>query len=31
VLLFDAGSGERLDLNTANASVKDNVTRFKGR
>jgi len=31
VLLFDADSGERLDLNTANASVKDNVTRFKGR
>jgi len=31
VLLFDASSGERLDLNTANASVKDNVTRFKGR
>jgi len=31
VLLFDAASGERLDLNTANASVKDNVTRLKGR
>ncbi|MFJ2981460.1 MULTISPECIES: ABC transporter ATP-binding protein [unclassified Pseudomonas] len=31
VLLFDAASGERLDMNTANASVKDNVTRLKGR
>ncbi|MFK0311460.1 ABC transporter ATP-binding protein [Pseudomonas sp. NPDC090233] len=31
VLLFDAASGERLDLNTANVSVKDNVTRLKGR
>ncbi|MFT0868660.1 ABC transporter ATP-binding protein [Pseudomonas sp. CAM1A] len=29
VLLFDAGSGERLDL--AATAVKDNVTRFKGR
>ncbi|GHS79858.1 sugar ABC transporter ATP-binding protein [Pseudomonas sp. PAGU 2196] len=31
VLLFDAASGERLDVNTANASVKDNVTHFKSR
>ncbi|HEN8713854.1 TPA: sn-glycerol-3-phosphate ABC transporter ATP-binding protein UgpC [Pseudomonas putida] len=31
VLLFDAASGERLDLNTANASVKDNVTHLKSR
>ncbi|WDY57046.1 ABC transporter ATP-binding protein [Pseudomonas sp. PSKL.D1] len=31
VLLFDAASGERLDLSAANASTKDNVTRFKGR
>ncbi|AZL70320.1 ABC transporter ATP-binding protein [Pseudomonas oryziphila] len=29
VLLFDAASGERLDL--AASAVKDNVTRFKGR
>lgn len=29
VLLFDAASGERLDL--ATTAVKDNVTRFKGR
>jgi multiple sugar transport system ATP-binding protein len=29
VLLFDASSGERLDL--ATTAVKDNVTRFKGR
>jgi multiple sugar transport system ATP-binding protein len=31
VLLFDAASGERLDLNTANASLKDNVTHLKSR
>ncbi|MFJ9991346.1 ABC transporter ATP-binding protein [Pseudomonas putida] len=31
VLLFDASSGERLDLPAADAQVKDNVTRFKGR
>ncbi|ATP43493.1 sugar ABC transporter ATP-binding protein [Pseudomonas putida] len=31
VLLFDAASGERLDVSTANASVKDNVTHFKSR
>ncbi|WAB97141.1 MULTISPECIES: ABC transporter ATP-binding protein [Pseudomonas] len=31
VLLFDAASGERLDLNTANVSVKDNVTHLKSR
>ncbi|HHJ1296511.1 sn-glycerol-3-phosphate ABC transporter ATP-binding protein UgpC [Pseudomonas sp. P1B16] len=31
VLLFDAASGERLSLDTANASVKDNVTHFKSR
>lgn len=31
VLLFDAASGERLDLATSNAAVKDNVARFKGR
>ncbi|HGM5579592.1 TPA: ABC transporter ATP-binding protein [Pseudomonas putida] len=31
VLLFDASSGERLDLPAADAPVKDNVTRFKGR
>jgi len=30
VLLFDAASGERLDL-SASAPSKDNVTRFKGR
>ncbi|NIF16284.1 sn-glycerol-3-phosphate ABC transporter ATP-binding protein UgpC [Pantoea sp. Cy-639] len=31
VLLFDAASGERLDLATGQGAVKDNVTRFKGR
>ncbi|WP_434518015.1 ABC transporter ATP-binding protein [Pseudomonas sp. NFX1] len=31
VLLFDAASGERLSLDNANASVKDNVTHFKSR
>ena len=31
VLLFDAASGERLDVSTANASVKDNVTHLKSR
>ncbi|MBC3421460.1 sn-glycerol-3-phosphate ABC transporter ATP-binding protein UgpC [Pseudomonas wayambapalatensis] len=31
VLLFDASSGERLDLPAADAPVKDNVTRIKGR
>ncbi|WP_251962499.1 ABC transporter ATP-binding protein [Pseudomonas sp. Marseille-Q5299] len=31
VLLFDAASGERLDLNTANASLKGNVTHLKSR
>ncbi|WP_027595667.1 ABC transporter ATP-binding protein [Pseudomonas sp. LAIL14HWK12:I7] len=31
VLLFDAASGERLDVSTVNASVKDNVTHFKSR
>ncbi|RSC27265.1 sn-glycerol-3-phosphate ABC transporter ATP-binding protein UgpC [Pseudomonas putida] len=31
VLLFDASGGERLDLPTAGAQVKDNVTRIKGR
>ncbi|MGE7993376.1 ABC transporter ATP-binding protein [Pseudomonas sp. NPDC089554] len=31
VLLFDAASGERLDLSAAGQVVKDNVTRFKGR
>lgn len=31
VLLFDAASGERLDVSTTNASVKDNVTHFKSR
>ena len=31
VLLFDAGSGERLDLAASGTAIKDNVTRFKGR
>ncbi|MFJ4389949.1 ABC transporter ATP-binding protein [Pseudomonas soli] len=31
VLLFDAGSGERLDLAANGTAIKDNVTRFKGR
>lgn len=31
VLLFDASSGERLDLPAADAPAKDNVTRIKGR
>ncbi|MFP5428127.1 MAG: ABC transporter ATP-binding protein [Gammaproteobacteria bacterium] len=31
VLLFDAQSGERLDLSSAAAPHKDNVARFKGR
>ncbi|PYB82781.1 MULTISPECIES: sn-glycerol-3-phosphate ABC transporter ATP-binding protein UgpC [Pseudomonas] len=31
VLLFDAGSGERLDLTASGTAIKDNVTRFKGR
>ncbi|MBJ9976108.1 sn-glycerol-3-phosphate ABC transporter ATP-binding protein UgpC [Pseudomonas sp. S75] len=31
VLLFDADSGERLDLRLADSSFKDNVARFKGR
>ncbi|CAM3990190.1 putative ABC transporter ATP-binding protein YurJ [Pseudomonas reidholzensis] len=31
VLLFDAHSGERLDLSSAAAPLKDNVARFKGR
>ncbi|HDS1681344.1 TPA: sn-glycerol-3-phosphate ABC transporter ATP-binding protein UgpC [Pseudomonas putida] len=31
VLLFDAGSGERLHLASSNTAVKDNVAHFKGR
>jgi len=31
VLLFDARSGERLDLAASGTAIKDNVTRFKGR
>ncbi|MDR6713864.1 multiple sugar transport system ATP-binding protein [Pseudomonas hunanensis] len=31
VLLFDAHSGERLDLSSVATPLKDNVTRFKGR
>ncbi|QXH57671.1 ABC transporter ATP-binding protein [Pseudomonas maumuensis] len=31
VLLFDADSGERLDLAANSTAIKDNVTRFKGR
>lgn len=31
VLLFDAASGERLDLRADDNAVKDNVARFKGR
>ncbi|WP_248917256.1 ABC transporter ATP-binding protein [Pseudomonas entomophila] len=31
VLLFDAASGERLDLAASGTAIKDNVTRFKGR
>ncbi|MDF0730395.1 sn-glycerol-3-phosphate ABC transporter ATP-binding protein UgpC [Pseudomonas entomophila] len=31
VLLFDASSGERLDLAASEHVIKDNVTRFKGR
>ncbi|WP_412460629.1 ABC transporter ATP-binding protein [Pseudomonas sp. SC11] len=31
VLLFDAATGERLDLPAADATIKDNVARFKGR